>query len=304
MSFDGIIGNNRIKQDLQETVNNGTISHSYLFVGQDGIGKLMFAREFAKLILCLSENRGCDTCSSCIKFDSGNNPDFIELEPDENSIKISQVREMQENIYQKPIVSNKKVIIINNSDKMTEEAQNSLLKTLEEPPEYVVIILIASNENKLLNTIKSRCLKISFSNLSVEDISKYIEQKNIFPKPSENILKTCNGSLGKLIKINENLEEYNKIDDVTNKFINGQIKNIVEMLSQYEELYKAKDIALQLLDYMMVIIYDYISKNEYYRDRFLNLIFIIEQSKAKLASNCNYDMCIDDLLMKMWEANK
>lgn len=302
MSFDGIIGNNRIKRDLQETVNNGTISHSYLFVGQDGIGKMMFAREFARLILCLSENRGCGTCSSCIKFNSGNNPDFIELEPDGNSIKILQIREMQENIYQKPIVSNKKVIIINDSDKMTEEAQNSLLKTLEEPPEYVVIILIASNENKLLNTIKSRCLKISFSNLSVEDISKYIEQKNIFPKPSENILKTCNGSLGKLIKINENLEEYNKIDDVTNKFINGQIKNIVEMLSQYEELYKAKDIALQLLDYMMVIIYDYISKNEYYRDRFLNLIFIIEQSKAKLASNCNYDMCIDDLLMKMWEA--
>ena len=302
MSFDGIIGNTRIKQDLQEIVKNETISHSYLFVGQDGIGKLMFAREFAKLILCLSENRGCDTCSSCIKFDSGNNPDFIELEPDGNSIKILQVREMQENIYQKPIVSNKKVIIINDSDKMTEEAQNSLLKTLEEPPEYIVIILIASNENRLLNTIKSRCLKMSFSDLSTDEIIEYIKQKNVMPKPSENILKACNGSLGRLININEDLEEYNQIDLATDKFINGHIKNIVDMFNQYEVLYKSKDIALQLLDYMMVIIYEYINKNEDYRARFLNLIFIIEQSKVKLSSNCNYDMCIDDLLIKMWEA--
>ncbi len=302
MAFDTIIGNNRIKQDLRETVKNGTISHSYLFMGQDGIGKVMFAREFAKLVLCLSENNGCDICSSCIKFNSGNNPDYIELEPEGNAIKISQVRKMQEDIYQKPIVSNKKVIIINDSDKMTEEAQNSLLKTLEEPPEYIVIILIASNENKLLNTIKSRCLKISFSSLSKEEIMDYIN-KNTVPMPSGNILDACNGSLGMLTKINESLEQYVEIDTVTNKFINGQINNIVEMINQYDVLYKSKDIALQLLDYMMGLIYHYISKNEDYRTRFLNLIFIIEQSKKKLTSNCNYDMCIDDLLIKMWELN-
>lgn len=303
MSFDRIIGNNRIKQDLQETVMNGTISHSYLFVGQEGIGKRMFAQEFAKSILCLSEDKDCNSCSSCIKFNSGNNPDFIKLEPDGNSIKISQIREIQENIYQKPILSNKKVIIINDSDKMTEEAQNSLLKTLEEPPEYIVIILIASNENKLLNTIKSRCLKISFLSLSTTEMSEYVKQLGITPKPSENILKACNGSLGKLIKINEDLEEYNQIDIVTNKFINREIKNIVDMLNQYEVLYKSKDIIMQLLDYMVIIIYDYISKNDDYRARLLNLILEIEKCKTRVSSNCNYDMSIDDLLIKMWETS-
>ena len=106
---------------------------------------------------------GNDNCSSCVKFNSSNNPDFVLIEQDGNSIKIAQIREMQENVYTKPIVSRKKVFIINDSDKMTEEAQNSLLKTLEEPPEYIIIILITANENKLLNTIKSRCLKISFN---------------------------------------------------------------------------------------------------------------------------------------------
>ncbi|MGN1327933.1 MAG: DNA polymerase III subunit delta' [Clostridia bacterium] len=180
MNFDGIIGNNKIKKELEENVKNGNISHSYMFLGQEGIGKRQIAIEFAKMILCLSEkNRACDICNSCIKFKSNNNPDFTILEPDGNSLKIAQIRDIQEKIYEKPIVSNKKVFIIDDSDKMTEEAQNSLLKTLEEPPEYIVIILITSNENKLLNTIKSRCLKISFNNIPTEEMTEYITKNQI-----------------------------------------------------------------------------------------------------------------------------
>ena len=70
---------------------------------------------------------------------------------------------MVKDVFEKPIRSERKVYIINDGEKMTKEAQNSLLKTLEEPPEYVVIILITSNENLLLNTIKSRCAKIKFN---------------------------------------------------------------------------------------------------------------------------------------------
>ena len=154
MSFENIIGNKKIKSEFIETIKNNTLSHSYLFVGQEGIGKKLFAKELAKMALCLSNANGFkktvldqeenvinndntnvignDNCSSCVKFDSSNNPDFVLIEPDGNSIKIAQIREMQENVYTKPIVSRKKVFIINDSDKMTEEAQNSLLKTLEE----------------------------------------------------------------------------------------------------------------------------------------------------------------------------
>ena len=192
MSFNNIIGNEKIKSYLQEFINNKAISHSYLFSGQDGIGKKLFAREFAKMILCLSDNKPCNSCSSCIKFDSNNNPDFLQIEPDRNSIKISQIREMQKNVYEKPILSNKKVFIIDESEKMTEEAQNSLLKTLEEPPEYMVIILISSNENKLLNTIKSRCLKINFLNIDNVELKSYIKEKGLDYQLSEDTLNICN----------------------------------------------------------------------------------------------------------------
>ena len=301
MSFENIIGNDKIKQELEENIRNNTVSHSYLFIGQDGIGKKLFAKEFAKMELCLDDNNACDKCSSCIKFNSDNNPDFVIIKPDGNSIKISQIRDMQDNVYKKPIVSNKKVFIIDDSDKMTEEAQNSLLKTLEEPPEYITIILITSNENKLLNTIKSRCLKINFNNIDTKDILEYISKRKMMENPSNSLLTMCNGSIGKLIKINQNLEEYSEIEKNTNDLINGKIKNIVKMLNQFGILYRSKEIVTDLLDYMIVITYEYISDNKDYRKKFLNLIEIIENTKLRLMSNTNYDMCIDDLLLKIWE---
>ena len=270
MSFENIIGNKKIKSEFIDNIKNNTLSHSYLFVGQEGIGKKLFAKELAKMALCLNNKPENDNCSSCVKFDSGNNPDFVLIEPDGNSIKIAQIREMQENVYTKPIVSRKKIFIINDSDKMTEEAQNSLLKTLEEPPEYIMIILITANENKLLNTIKSRCLKISFNNLETSDLISYINSVQGMQVPSENLLKMCNGSIGKLMKVNENLEEYNAVESTTNNFLNGKIPNVVKMLSQFEILYKSKEVINDLLDYMIVIIYEYINKSKDYRAKFLN----------------------------------
>ena len=140
--FDKIIGNDKIKEMLYKSVKDKKTSHSYLFVGIEGIGKKEIAKEFAKMLLCISDNKYCNTCKSCIEFDSNNNPDFLYIEPEGNSVKIEQIRYIQRKIQEKPIISNKKVYIINDADKMTTEAQNCLLKTLEEPPEYSTIILM------------------------------------------------------------------------------------------------------------------------------------------------------------------
>lgn len=301
MIFEKLIGNDKIKEELADTIKSNNVSHSYLFAGPEGIGKKLFAKEFAKACLCLSEEKPCSKCSSCVKFDGENNPDYKEIGPDGNSIKIAQIRELQERIYEKPITSSKKVIVIDDSDKMTEEAQNGLLKTLEEPPEYAIIILIATNENKLLNTIKSRCLKISFSAISDVEVKKYILQNNIIESPSENILKLCAGSLGKVKHVAENLEIYNQIEDVTNKLIAGNIKNMVDMFNKFQVLYDNKDNVLELLDYMIVIIYSFIVQKQNFSQKWLNIVQIIEKSKIKLNSNTNTDMCIDELLMNIFE---
>lgn len=301
MIFEKLIGNDKIKEELADTIKSNNVSHSYLFAGPEGIGKKLFAKEFAKACLCLSEEKPCSKCSSCVKFDGENNPDYKEIGPDGNSIKIAQIRELQERIYEKPIDSSKKVIVIDDSDKMTEEAQNGLLKTLEEPPEYAIIILIATNENKLLNTVKSRCLKISFSAIADSEVKKYILQNNIIESPSENILKVCGGSLGKVKHVAENLEIYSQIEDVTNKLIAGNIKNMVDMFNKFQVLYDNKDNVLELLDYMIVIIYSFIIQKQNFSIKWLSIVQIIEKSKIKLNSNTNTDMCIDELLMNIFE---
>ena len=126
--FNNILGNDKIKESLMNSVKNNKISHSYLFVGTEGIGKKLIAKEFAKMILCNNENKYCGKCKSCIEFDSDNNPDFKIIEPDGNSLKIEQIREFQNKVAEKPIISSRKVYIINDSDKMTRRSSKLFIK--------------------------------------------------------------------------------------------------------------------------------------------------------------------------------
>ena len=177
MSLKDIIGNEKNKELLEQIIKTNNIAHSYMFIGRESIGKLLFAKGFAKAILCLGQKKPCNECKSCIEFDTYNNPDFDIIEPESNSIKINQIRELTKKVYEKPVVSNRKVYIINDSNYMTKEAQNSLLKTLEEPPEYVTIILVSDNENMFLPTIKSRCTKILFNKLTKDELKKILQKE-------------------------------------------------------------------------------------------------------------------------------
>lgn len=291
MSFNNIIGNEKVKELLNKSIEQKNILHSYLFLGIEGIGKSLFAKQFAKMILCENDIKPCNKCKSCLEFENNNNPDFIIINNEEKVIKIDQIREMNKKISEKPINSNKKVYIINNSDTMTKEAQNSLLKTLEEPPEYVVIILIACNENKLLNTIRSRCIKVNFNKLKDEELLEYTRKNNIEDLKS-NMLLFSDGSIEKLLKIKENEESYLKIEDIIN---NLNKKNLIYILNNSEVLYKAKEEIYDILEYINVLL---LNTKEIEK---INCVKYVEEAKRRLNSSSNYDMTIDNLLMKMWE---
>ena len=207
MEFKDIIGNYDVKEYLVKSIKNKNILHSYLFLGTEGIGKLAIAKEFAKKVLCLkhTEDETC-TCKSCTCFNGKNHPDYYIINEEGESIKIDTIRNITEKAFEKPILSDKKVYIINDFEKMTKEAQNCLLKTLEEPPEFVIIILISSNENIILNTIKSRCMAIKFHNIEDEELLEYAKNILGYESISENLLKSFDGSIGKAIKLKDNKE--------------------------------------------------------------------------------------------------
>lgn len=83
----------------------------------------------------------------------------------------------------------------------------------------------------------------------------------------------------------------------------GKIKNLIDMFNKFDILYKSKDVILDLLDYMQSIICNYIIENKEYGQKYLKLPSNIEEAKAKLKLNNNYDMCIDNLLMSLLENN-
>ena len=300
MGFENIVGNENVKQLLNKNINSNNILHSYLFLGIEGIGKKLFAKEFAKMILCKEDNnKPCNTCKSCIEFDNNNNPDYMVINRDydkdkkkeKSLIGIEQIRYLNSKITEKPIVSNRKVYIINDSDLMTREAQNCLLKTLEEPPEYASIILIASNESKLLNTIKSRCLKVNFNKIGNEDIKNYLNA-NTDKSIDDKIIPFFDGSIGKALKILDNLEDYNKIEEIVN---NLDKYELIYIMNNADILYKNKDLIYDYLEYINILLFN--SK----QIKKINCVRHVEEAKKRLNSNSNYDMTIDNLLMKIWE---
>lgn len=294
--FNKIIGNEEIQNLLKQAIKNNRTSHSYLFVGTEGIGKKQIAKEFAKALLCLNNDKYCNTCKSCIEFDDNNNPDFVILEPDENSIKIEQIREIQRKVVEKPIISNQKVYIIDNSDKMTTEAQNCLLKTLEEPPKYITIILIGTNENAFLSTIKSRCTILRFKDIPQHKIEEYLGTQQIYFK-DKRILKACGGSIGKALEIKDRQEEYESIHEFIENLAQ---ENIIDIFQKTQILFNSKEKIQDILQYINILLLEMAKENYKYSE----CIEIVEDTKKRLQSNANYDMTIDNMLLKMKEKTR
>lgn len=294
MIFENIIGNKQNKEILNKIIKSNNMAHSYMFIGKESIGKMMFAKEFAKAILCIDNQKPCNKCKSCIEFNTSNNPDFTVIEPEGNAIKIDQIRELVKKVYEKPIVSNKKVYIINDSNLMTKEAQNSLLKTLEEPPEYVTIILIASNENLFLPTIKSRCTKIIFNKLLDNELKEILEKQYNYINVPDLVLKAANGSIKKAVNLQGKEEDYKKINNI---YSNLESVNIIDIINSKEEVFKDKEQVIEILEYINLVFFEKITLNANY----IECMKILEETKDRLKKNNNFDMTIDNFNMTIWE---
>ena len=181
-------------------VQRGRLSHAYLFVGPDGVGKQQFARRLAQSLLC-REPFGdtldaCGECSSCRPFAAASHPDFLFVGCPEGKRELpisliigSEERRGQEglchDISMRPLAGSRKVAIINDADTMNEASGNAFLKTLEEPPERALLMLIASNLDAVLPTIRSRCQLVRFSALATADVEALLIEQGLVQSPDE-----------------------------------------------------------------------------------------------------------------------
>jgi DNA polymerase-3 subunit delta' len=215
MSFKDVLGHSRPIELLQRAIKNDKVGHSYLFLGNEGIGRRFMALQFAKAINCLQggpdKADSCDRCISCKKIDQNLHPDVLILEPEGQTLKVEQVREMHRDLAYRPYEGKRRVCILVAADRMAPNMSNTLLKTLEEPPLHTVIILLANNSKLMLPTILSRCHPIRFNPLPVQMVSKWLMERKGLSKEEAHLLASLSeGSLGRALEIREEIQDVPK----------------------------------------------------------------------------------------------
>ena len=199
--FQDIIGQEQIKEHLQNALSTGKISHAYIISGEKSTGKEFIAKVFAMALQC---EKGaidpCQECHSCKQALTNNHPDIIRVAHEKpNTISVDDIRaQVNNDVGIKPYSGPYKVYIINEAEKMTPQAQNAILKTLEEPPAYAVILLLTSNVNSLLPTILSRCVVLNMKPVADELVKKYLmEQLQVPDYKAEVCVAFARGNIGK-----------------------------------------------------------------------------------------------------------
>ena len=206
MRFSDIQGQERALHFLSQVIAKKKMPHAYLFTGIPGVGKKTTARALAMALNCVSPQQGdaCGSCPSCRKILHGNAPDFQLIQPEGNKIKISQIRELNQELSFAPLSARYRVFVICRSELMTAEAANAFLKTLEEPPPDNIFILTASEPLDLLPTVVSRCQIVSFQPLPRAVVAGWIrEKKGLSENDADIIAGLSGGSLGRALTMTE-----------------------------------------------------------------------------------------------------
>lgn len=163
---------------LQHEANQ--LAHAYLLAGPAGLGKALFASQFARLVLCLTpkQKQACGECRNCLLSAQGEHPDILSVAPEEGSrdIKIDQIRSLADYVVRTSHAGGAKVAIINHAHQMNTNASNALLKTLEEPTPGTYLFLISESPGSLSATIRSRCQRLQFHAPSFDEASDWLQQ--------------------------------------------------------------------------------------------------------------------------------
>ena len=313
MSFEDVIGHEEIKKQLDNSLSMGTISHAHIFCGEDGIGKSILSKEFAINII------GKKAIKDYV--------DIIErrITKGKQSIGISEVLTVIDEINKKPYEGNRKVIIVHDTDRMTVDAQNAFLKTIEEPPSGVFIMLLCKSQEGILDTIKSRCQIHNLKRLKSKDIRLFLNRD--FPELSKDDLEImvsfCDGIPGRamsFLKDTAFMEMRSTVLDILKACSNDKKQEILK----YEEFFLKnksiwRDVLICLLYYIRDLIVYKETRDETLtinRDKIIiikeladvfsfnklsGMIEVVNDTAQNLERNVNIALAIDSMLLNIQE---
>ncbi len=206
MGFEGLLGNEQLKENLSAACEKGHASHFYLISGPKGSGKHTLAGILAQALLCTGGKKPCGTCSACRKVLAGSHPDVITVDdPEKKTVPVDLIRSARSDIYVRPNEAQRKIYIFPRGQDLGIPGQNALLKILEEPPSYGVFLLLTDNPEKLLPTVRSRAVHLRLTSLSRQILKEALLRR--YPQGDrqtvENALARSGGYLGQALELME-----------------------------------------------------------------------------------------------------
>ena len=213
-TFGEVVGQEVPVKILKNAINSNRIAHAYLFAGTRGTGKTSIAKIFAKTINCL-DPKDMSPCGKCVVCTQKNNTDIVEIDAASNN-GVDEIRELRDKIALVPSISKYKVYIIDEVHMLSTSAFNALLKTLEEPPSHAIFILATTEVHKIPLTILSRCQRLDFKPIVLENIAKrlnYIcqqEKIKIEEDAIQEIARLANGGMRDAISLLEQAWAYSE----------------------------------------------------------------------------------------------
>ena len=330
MNFKNIVGHEEIIQHMKSSIEQNKVGHAYIISGEADSGKKMLARTFAQTLQCEAGGTDpCEECTSCKQALSKNHPDIITVTHEKDGVlSVDEVREQIVNSMGiRPYKSKYKIYIVPDAELMNQAAQNALLKTIEEPPEYGIIILLTSNERKLLDTVKSRCIMLSTKPVRELDMLEYL-QKNmgLTEDKAHFCIDFANGNMGRAIKLATH-DEYAQIVEsvvtVMKKISDLDVDDLSYAVEHIESFKLSINDYLDLMamwyrDILMLKVTGKIDKllfrNEYaiLKKQAETLSYsgvedkieAVMRAKTRLAVNANFDVTMELLLLTLKENSK
>ena len=306
------------------SARRGSYSQAYIFEGVKGVGKYTAARIFANAIHCEGEIKPCGECPQCKKHMADTHSDLLIIGGN-GTIKVDDIREMNEELFMKPALSDKKICIIRDADNMNSDAQNALLKSFEEPPSYAVIILLSENIKNLLPTIRSRGSRVEFEPFSEKEIKEYLLKQYPLKKDSVDFISLYSGGvIGRAMDLCENEEFFElrkKMFDAVSKltgerislFAVAEVFSVKSPRAGFEECDLYFDLftsfirdAMALKTGGRIINGDVRPLIEGFASKVTlsSLLSVIERTarvRSQLNKSMNYELWIMNLLINCWE---
>lgn len=326
-TFEEIKANQLIIKNLQNAIRSKKIHHSYIFDGQVGMGKNLFARTFAKTLQCEKEGiTPCNACISCKSFDNLNHPDIIYVKSEKSSIGVEEVREKINKIIEiKPYKYQYKIIIVDNADTMTHSAQNAILKTIEEPPRYGVFLFLSTNINSFLPTILSRCVSFKLKPLSNPEVREYLKDTNsVSDDMLDFYVAYAQGNIGYAKKLVKEEGFFAMRDTMIELISNLDKKDMEGVFSQFKIIEEFKGNIQDAIDIMYLYLRDAIVAKEIgtehilQKDKESNILQYIKSltlqnlfdrldavcdARESLRQNGNFQMTMEVMMLKLRKRN-